>query len=291
MNRRFRAWVDSPRNAIVTVAYQVVALLVTIVGLISRQWRRMTQYSIKCCLYIRRKRGNGNGAYSKGKRPKEPRVLGVVLFQRSFRAQENQALSRLLTWAAQHGFVLCTLYCPYDGIHVHIDSIKSSMKWSDVPENAGEERSIRVWDGWDAPSDWIDALHQFDKGNVTHSLSSIPMGVALLAADHAEAPFTDIVSKSEDLVDRALERDGVLEKALQAPAHLKEIVSKVAGQVATMDPDIIMIFGGISSLGGYPSWSTRSSEIYDMGPLGVVTRGKLDAAMKRYRVTKQRFGR
>ena len=171
--------------------------------------------------------------------------------------------------AAQHGFVLCTLYCPYDGIHVHIDSIKSSMKWSDVPENAGEERSIRVWDGWDAPSDWIDALHQFDKGNVTHSLSSIPMGVALLAADHAEAPFTDIVSKSDDLVDRALERDGVLEKALQAPAHLKEIVSKVAGQVATMDPDIIMIFGGISSLGGYPSWSTRSSEIYDMGPLGV----------------------
>jgi hypothetical protein len=98
MNRRFRAWVDSPRNAIVTVAYQVVALLVTIVGLISRQWRRMTQYSIKCWLYIRRKRGNGNGAYSKGKRPKEPRVLGVVLFQRSFRAQENQALSRLLTW-------------------------------------------------------------------------------------------------------------------------------------------------------------------------------------------------
>ena len=169
---------------------------------------------------------------------------------------------------------------------MHIDSIKTSMKWSDV-ENIAGERGIRVWDGWDAPNDWIDALEQLDMDDVTQSLSMIPMGVALLSADDAEAPLSAI-TMTEDSTDT---RDGVLEKALQAPSQLKEIVRKVAGQVATMDPDIIMIFGGISSLGGYPSWSTRSSEIYDMGPLGVVTRGKLDAAMKRYKVTKQRFGR
>jgi len=165
------------------------------------------------------------------------------------------------------------------------------MKWSDVVENTGGERSIRVWDGWDAPRDWIDTLDQVDKENVTQSLSTIPMGVALLAADNAEEPLVAMVSSPDDSMDTSIDRDGALEKALRAPTHLKEIVSQVAGEVATMDPDIIMIFGGISSLGGYPSWSTRSSEIYDMGPLGVVTRGKLDAAMKRYRVTKQRFGR
>lgn len=204
---------------------------------------------------------------------------------------KDKLVQYVIRRAAQHGFVLCTLYCPYDGIHVHIDSIKSSMKWSDVAENTTGERSIRVWDGWDAPSEWIDALQEVDQDDVTHSLSTIPMGVALLAADHAEAPLTEMITNSEDSIHNSSERDGVLEKALQAPVHLKEIVNKVAGPVATMDPDIIMIFGGISSLGGYPSWSTRSSEIYDMGPLGVVTRGKLDAAMKRYSVTKQRFGR
>lgn len=173
---------------------------------------------------------------------------------------------------------------------MRMDSIKASMKWSDVKNSTSGERSIRVWDGWDAPSDWIDALEHGI--HTEETLSLIPMGVALLNADHAEAPLTAMISQTDDDdADSTTDRRGALEKALQAPCHLKEMVGKVAGKVATMDPDIIMIFGGISSLGGYPSWSTRSSEIYDMGPLGVVTRGKLDAALKRYRVTSQRFGR
>lgn len=184
-----------------------------------------------------------------------------------------------------------------------MDRIKESMKWSDVPkvDNVTWERSIQVWEGWDAPHDWIDALKILDidgsESVVDQSISHIPLGVALLRNDHAEAPLTAILPGPEDAmtdgrVDHdAAERDIVLERALRAPMHIKQIFREVAGPVATMDPDIIMIFGGISSLGGYPSWSTRSSEIYDMGPLGVVTRGKLDAALKRYKVTKQRFGR
>lgn len=98
MSRGFRRWIDAPRRAAVSVAYKVVALLVTLVGWISRLWSCMTQDSVYWLSYIRKKRGNMVGAYSKGRQPKDPRVLGVVLFQRSFRAQENQALSRLLTW-------------------------------------------------------------------------------------------------------------------------------------------------------------------------------------------------
>jgi len=93
---------DAPKRVAVRIAYQVVALLVTIAGWISRQWRSVRQSSMKWLSCMRRKRGNTAGAYSKGKRPKEPRVLGVVLFQRAFRAQEDQALSRLLTW-----YVVC----------------------------------------------------------------------------------------------------------------------------------------------------------------------------------------
>ena len=123
MNRRFRTWMDAPKRVVVRVAYQVVALLVTIAGWISRQWRSVTHGSMKLLSYMSRKRENTAGAYSKGKRPKEPRVLGVVLFQRAFRAQEDQALSRLLTWYVLYvwclWFVNMGIYeqCGTSGLH------------------------------------------------------------------------------------------------------------------------------------------------------------------------------
>ena len=149
-------------------------------------------------------------------------------------------------------------------------------------------RKVEIWQGWDAPAEWVDAIQENSKPESKH----LPMGVALLSAKHAEMPLAMIVQnennspgQDEDVSESSLER------ALQAPESLKQAIANTAGPVATMDPDIIMIFGGIHSLAGYPSWSARSSEIYDMGQLGVITRGKLEAALKRYKVTKQRFGR
>lgn len=102
MNRRSRVWLEAPQRAVVRVAYYLVALLVTIAAWISRQWKSVGRARSMKWLSCVRRRG-GNESYSKGRQPKEPRVLGVVLFQRSFRAQEDQALSRLLVW--------CVCYC------------------------------------------------------------------------------------------------------------------------------------------------------------------------------------
>lgn len=177
--------------------------------------------------------------------------------------------------AKQQGFRLCILYCPYDGVHDRIGSIQELMKWAE-PYEAGSR--VCVWQGWDAPEEWVDGMG----GNDT-----MVMGVALLSAQHAEVPISALSSvRGQHLYSH----DEVLERALQAPESLKEAIGRAAGPAAQMDPDMIMIFGGISSLGGFPSWSIRNSEMYDMGQLGVVTRGKLDAALKRFTRTKQRFG-
>ena len=151
-----------------------------------------------------------------------------------------------------------------------------------------QNRKVEIWQGWDAPAEWVDAIqHSSEPGS-----KRLPMGVALLSAKHAEVPLAMMVQNEDTSPARGdVSSESSLERALQAPISLKQAISSTAGPVATMDPDIIMIFGGIPSLAGYPSWSARSSEIYDMGQLGVITRGKLEAALKRYKVTKQRFGR
>eukprot|EP00889_Picochlorum_renovo_P001016 jgi/Picre1/28046/NNA_001006.t1 len=195
-------------DRIQSIAYRCVALFVAFASWVTHQWRRFKIYiaSHTTSRWHRHRE-------ARGRRPREPRVLGVVLFQKSFGTQDDQALSRILVWAKQQGFRLCILYCPYDGIHDRIGSIRELMKWAEPYET------------------------------------------------------------------------------VSCPESLKEAIGRAAGPAARMDPDMIMIFGGISSLGGFPSWSIRNSEMYDMGQLGVVTRGKLDAVLKRFTRTKQRFGR
>lgn len=105
MSRRSRVWLEAPQRVVVRVAYYLVALLVTIAGWISRQWKSAGSMRWVSCV---RRRG-GHASYSKGRQPKEPRVLGVVLFQRSFRAQEDQALSRLLVWCVYYYY--CCWWC------------------------------------------------------------------------------------------------------------------------------------------------------------------------------------
>lgn len=103
MTRSLQTLLSIPKRAVVRLAYHVVALLVTCARWIAHQWKYRVVHTSRGWLWYRRRSRGGKGVgYAKGQRPKDPRVLGVVLFQRSFRAQEDQALSRLLVW--------CVLY-------------------------------------------------------------------------------------------------------------------------------------------------------------------------------------
>lgn len=99
MDRYRSRLLETPKRVVVTVAYRVVALVVAIAGWISLRWYHITHDMTSSILEIfKRRKGRSPHEYPKGRRPKTPRVLGVVLFQRSFRAQEDQALARLVVW-------------------------------------------------------------------------------------------------------------------------------------------------------------------------------------------------
>jgi hypothetical protein len=82
-----------------------------------------------------------------------------------------------------------------------------------------------------------------------------------------------------------------LERAISAPATLRSWLQHASGRLAALEPDMVLVFGAAFTLAGYPPWAVRVSQIYHMGPLASVTSSKLDAVMRKFSMTKQRFGR
>ena len=59
--------------------------------------------------------------------------------------------------------------------------------------------------------------------------------------------------------------------------------------VEWMEP-ILQIFGKVFTLGGYPPWPIRVTEMYHMGRLQGVSSAQLQATLQQYCSTLQRFG-
>lgn len=54
---------------------------------------------------------------------------------------------------------------------------------------------------------------------------------------------------------------------------------------------LAQVTGPALSLAGFPAWAVRVSEIYGVGPLAALDAGRLQAALRRFCTTKQRFGK
>lgn len=119
------------------------------------------------------------------------------------------------------------------------------------------------------------------------------VAVAILSAADAERPLAEAAraqTRKDSIETMHGERD-TLQEALAAPAGVKAQMEAVAGPTAVLEPDMVLIFGGTLTLAGFPPWAVRTSELFDVGRLGEVTGSKLDAALRRYLGTRQRFGR
>ncbi len=216
----------------------------------------------------------------RGRPPRPPRVLGVVVVgkQKSLSEEELRATSRVIAWAVGNHLTLLTLYSPHELLAV--SSVVKALGW------IGAEDDVTVWSGWHAPREWTEGSHR-------HQAHRPPTGVALLGPAEAEGPLAMMkdVPVSASTSGEVSSSPNSLQRALRAPEELRRVIGSVGGPVAQLDPDIIMIFGGVSSLFGYPSWMTRSSEIYSMGDLASVEVEELSASLHRYMRTKKRGGR
>ena len=136
------------------------------------------------------------------------------------------------TCRARHkNFQLCTLYCPFDGLNERYQDIQDSLQWSDP------HTSIDIWTGWRPSDSWLESMKQ-QPGTQDRTR----MGVAVLMAHDAEEPLAIIsssgISKYQIGGDNMMD---ALQRAMMAPQVIKKAVHEVAGPVASMDPDIIMV--------------------------------------------------
>ena len=130
---------------------------------------------------------------------------------------------------------------------------------------------IALWSGW-CPQG----------GNLPNDPQQL--GVALLSAADVEEPLERAAAA------RTLAPHG-LEAALAAPTTLRAHLAAAAGPVAGLEADLVAVFGPALTLAGFPPWAVRTAEFFKVGALGGVTRGKLDAVLRRYMRVNQRFGK
>ena len=254
----------------------VVRLLLGVVLALNAALRRVRGF-------VRRARGLRRK--NRGRPPTPPRVVGVIVAgqRKSLSEGELRATSRVIEWAVGNRLTLLTLYSPHELFDVR--SIEREI------QRIGADDDVAVWSGWHAPRAWIEGTCS----RLAHQalLAHQPLGVALLGPADAEGPLAMLrdVPASASASGEGSSSPTSLQRALRAPEELRRVMGRVGGRVAQLDPDIIMIFGGVSSLFGYPSWMTRSSEVYWMGDLASVEVESLSACLDRYMMTRKRGGR
>jgi len=76
----------------------------------------------------------------------------------------------------------------------------------------------------------------------------------------------------------------------QQRSMLPELAAAAAQQDLLLEPQLLLVFGPVLTLAGYPPFHTRVAEIQHMGPLASVRRSHIEAAVASYCQVLQRHG-
>ena len=209
--------------------------------------------------------------------------------------------SPLCCRAQVKGFQLVLLFDPGGLIQQRHDALLQSTQWM-----GDTDQRVILWSGWQPPEEEFSMSFDDDDNSSTvgnkGKQGQHVMGVALLSAADAEEPFrksiamhveTSSVKKTANFstANRGEIGECSIDAAIAAPADIKARLSAASGPIAGIEPDFVVVFGAAFTLAGFPPWAVRSSELFEVGQLAAVTSGKLDAVMKRFLRTRQRFGK
>lgn len=174
---------------------------------------------------------------------------------------------------------------------------------------------VLVWAGWHPPPHYLalldadDSQTQSEKRNILDSAAGQQklhtVGVALLSAVDAEGPLLFAMQRTPaEHAGVVVVKDGnsgqdnsnlrtttAIERAIDAPRDVKFRLSEVAGPLVAYEPDLVLVFGPALTMSGFPPWLMRTAELFEVGPLSLVTGSKLDALLRRFLRTRQRFGK
>lgn len=188
------------------------------------------------------------------------------------------------------------LYDPAGDIQLRREELIESLKWVDP------SKKIHVWSGWQRKNNDSDRTSGEENNEIVGT-----MEVALLSAADAEEPILkaaaiastetsihaadDFLSEHESKLEQHQQRESSpLKAAIAAPHDIKTRLTAAVGPLAGIEPDIVVVFGSAFTLAGFPPWAVRIAELFEVGALAAVTSGKMDAVLRRYLGTRQRFG-
>ena len=142
----------------------------------------------------------------------------------------NASLSPTLHRARRNGVRQILVFDPSGSLQQRHTELEEAVQWSDAPG------SIVVWCGWQPPAGWEPG---------TEGL----LGVALLSAEDAEWPLVAAAAASasgrhSDTPQQLLkcaDRAAALQEALGAPADVRARLVEVAGPVAGLEPDLVLV--------------------------------------------------
>jgi len=204
----------------------------------------------------------------------------------------NNFLFYFFRRAQLKGFHQVLLYDPAGEIQLRKEELEDSLKWVDF------SRKIQIWSGWQREN----SSNSDSSSGEENKENTGAMEVALLSAADAEEPLlkaaaapstqaADPLLRNESNLEPRQEEGSGLEAAIAAPLDIKTRLVAAAGPVAGIEPDIVVVFGSAFTLAGFPPWAVRTSELFEVGALAAVTSGKMDAVLRRYLGTRQRFGK
>lgn len=166
----------------------------------------------------------------------------------------------------------------------------------------GKSKKFCVWVGWAVPSDW---WMEYECTTGSNS-KALPLGISLLSPSDGEWPLIAAsraaakLNASDDTTQDGLDNDAfhiessigsALCRALNAPDTLKTQLSAVSGPLVTVEPQVIFVFGDFPTMAGFPSWTIRNAEFFQLGRLLRSDKSKFDAILRRYMKVRQRFGK
>lgn len=124
-----------------------------------------------------------------------------------------------------------------------------------------------------------------------HTCSSLVDATLQLIAD-ADGEVLEGVEGGErgDGNDGGATLAELLQKVEDERLRFRSALFRVGGHVAVLEVDLVMVFGDVLTLAGFPPWSLRVAEIHKLGRLQGMTEGRLWGSIRKFCRTEQRHG-
>jgi hypothetical protein len=107
--------------------------------------------------------------------------------------------------------------------------------------------------------------------------------------DNWEAVWNMNTCGCDCIPSKGVETDGAT--SAHHSQYLSRRIVQALGRDAAIDADLIIVFGPVLCLSGFPPWQTRFCEIEHLGILDAATSTAMHGALSRYKQVFQRFGK